>query len=52
MLLDSIRMKNTKKKEERDIDVILSEWFSDYYMQKRLRISAKPFWVIEFIIEF
>ena len=31
------------KKEERDIDVILSEWFSDYYMQKRLRISAKPF---------
>ena len=24
------------KKEERDIDVILSEWFSDYYMQKRL----------------
>ena len=32
-----------KKKEERDIDVILSEWFSDYYMQKRLRISAKPF---------
>lgn len=34
MLLDSIRMKNTKKKEERDIDVILSEWFSDYYMQK------------------
>ncbi|WP_207661551.1 hypothetical protein [Blautia obeum] len=38
MLLDSIRMKNTKKKEERDIDVILSEWFSDYYMQKRLRI--------------
>ena len=25
-----------KKKEERDIDVILSEWFSDYYMQKRL----------------
>ena len=36
MLLDSIRMKNTKKKEERDIDVILSEWFSDYYMQKRL----------------
>ena len=35
--------RNTKKKEERDIDVILSEWFSDYYMQKRLRISAKPF---------
>lgn len=35
MLLDSIRIKNTKKKEERDIDVILSEWFSDYYMAKK-----------------
>ena len=46
MLLDSIRIKNTKKKEERDIDVILSEGFSDYYMQKRLSgESRKVFFV-------
>ena len=42
MLLDSNQNENTKKKEERDIDVILLSGFRLLYA-KRLRISAKPF---------